>query len=358
MKRNRRILILVLTLITILCLPTAGFAESDEDTVTINGHTYTAAQAAQRALDWQACSNLASAHEDYHTALNHAGELEDLWVNEEPYTSTMSWTNNSQKIVGYDNIYEFYVTDLAADLKSSLSTAISMDDSGTITDSDEWLGTGMLWYHMLMSQEIEVAADGQTAIGHWQSFGTVTGPTGGSYTAQWTCEDYNMVFVKQSNGEWRIWHLRTFVHFYTNVDNHWYEQNMATQGAGGEEVPTGVGVLADSESDENEESAVTQDSEALEGAASDEQRPGEPPEGKGDGAPGEPPEGAPGEPPEGFGNGAPGEPPSGNGSGNQSSSYAEMGNYYTGFDLTTVPIQTGNVKPYETWSDIEDTFLW
>jgi len=289
-----------------------------EPTILLNGHEYTLLEATERTMAWQECSNLAGAHEDYHTALNHAGELEDLWVTEEPYRSTMTWTNNTQKMVGYDNVYAFYVTDLQPHVEQCTRTAESMDDTGIIENNEDWQGTGMFWYHMLMSPEIEVAADGQTAIGHWQSFGTVTEPAGMGYQAQWTCEDYNMVFVKQSDGQWKIWHLRTFVHFYTNVDNHWYEQNMATQGAGGMEVPNGVGVLPD-------------DDGSLP----------PPPDGmmppNGDMAP---PDGPPG-----------GGPP-------QSGDYAEMGEYYQGFDLYCVPVQTGFVRPYDTWSDIEDEFFW
>lgn len=292
----------------------APVAAAEPETITVGSNTFTVAEAAERALAWQACSNLAGAHEDYHTALNHAGELEDLWVNEEPYLDTMSWTNNTQKMVGYDNVYAFYVTDLTPHIEQCTRTAASMDDTGEISaDAPEWQGTGMFWYHMLMSPVIEVAADGQTAIGHWQSFGTVTEPSGGGYTAQWTCEDYNMVFVKQSDNQWKIWHLRTFVHFYTNVDNHWYEQNMATQGAGGMEVPNGVGVMADM------------------------------------------PEGEMPEPPADM------TPPGGDmapPSGGEGGDYAEIGEYYQGFDLYCVPKQTGFVAPYETWADIEDTFLW
>ena len=292
---------------------------AEEPTILLNGHEYTLLEATERTLAWQECSNLAGAHEDYHTALNHAGELEDLWVTEEPYRSTMSWTNNTQKMVGYDNLYAFYVTDLQPHVEQCTRTAESMDETGTIENNEDWQGTGMLWYHMLMSPEIEVAADGQTAIGHWQSFGTVTEPAGCGYQAQWTCEDYNMVFVKQSDGQWKIWHLRTFVHFYTNVDNHWYEQNMATQGAGGMEVPNGVGVLP----------------------GDDGAMPPPPPDGM-------MPPGGDMTPPDGAG---PGGPP-------QSSDYAEMGEYYQGFDLYCVPVQTGFVRPYDTWSDIEDEFFW
>ncbi|MCF0229779.1 MAG: nuclear transport factor 2 family protein [Parasporobacterium sp.] len=318
MKLKKIVTLSVTAAMLVSCFTLTSFAAEAEGDVSFNGKTYTIEEAVERALAWQECSNLAGKHEDYHTALNHLGELNDLWVNEEPYTETMSWTNNTQKMVGYDNIYAFYVTDLTGHIESCLSSAINLDETGTIENTEEWMGTGMLWYHMLMSPIIEVAQDGQTAIAHWQSFGTVTEPSGGgSWGAQWTCEDYNMVFVKQSDGPWKIWHLRTFVHFYTNVDNHWYEQNMATQGAAGADVPTGVGVMIDEAGSEGTDMPQGESPE------------GESPEG-------EMPAGGP----------------------EMNNDYAIMDEYYQGFDLYCVPVQTGNIFPYETWADIEDTFLW
>ena len=190
-----------------------------------------------RTAAWQECSNLAGKHEFYHSALEHRMELENIWVNEEPFTSTMSWTNNTQFMYGKEAVYDFYCG-VENEKKNWLKNAAASDEMGIIQNTEDWEATGMLWYHMLMSPVIEVAKDGKTAIGLWQSFGTVTQDN----RAQWTCEDYTMVFAKQSNGEWRIWHLRTFVHFYTGVDEHWYESNMATQGASGEQ-PAGVGVM-------------------------------------------------------------------------------------------------------------------
>ena len=146
--------------------------------------------------------------------------------------------------------------------------------------------------------------------------------------AQWTCEDYTMVFAKMSTGEWKIWHLRTFVHFYTNVDNHWYEQNMATQGNGGEDVPSGVGVMADGAKPEG-----------MPADMGDMPPPSDmtPPGGM------EPPGGM--QPPEGGGGGG-------------GSEYAEIGEWYVGYDLYRVPKLITIPEPYDTWADIEDTFYW
>ncbi len=229
-------LLLALCMIFALAVSTSVSAFAATKYETGSG-SFTAEELLLRTVAWQECSNLAGKHEAYHSALEHRAELENAWVTEEPWTDTMSWTNNTQFMYGKEAVYDFYCG-IETEKAQWLKNAASSDEMGIIETTEDWEGAGLLWYHMLMSPVIEVAADGQTAVGLWQSFGTVTQ----NNQAQWTCEDYTMVFAKQSNGEWRIWHLRTFVHFYTSVDNHWYEANMATQGASGEQ-PAGVGVM-------------------------------------------------------------------------------------------------------------------
>ena len=239
----KKTLSMLMALCMILALMVGGgvSAFAAEDTYVTGSGTFTAEELMLRTAAWQECSNLAGKHEYYHSALEHRMELEDIWVNEEPFTSTMSWTNNTQFMYGKEAVYDFYCG-VENEKKNWLRNAVASDEMGIIQNTEDWEAAGMLWYHMLMSPVIEVARDGQTAIGLWQSFGTVTQDN----RAQWTCEDYTMVFARQSNGEWRIWHLRTFVHFYTGVDQHWYESNMAVSGASGEQ-PAGVGVLVGSD---------------------------------------------------------------------------------------------------------------
>ena len=300
---------MILTLCMILSLVIGGstVALADDDGyVTGNSGTFTVEEAVERAIAYQDCQNLAGAHEYYHTALDHQGELDNCWVTEDEYMETMSWTNNTQFMYGYDNVWEFYCGEaLTGHGESVQQQAMAVDTKGLITDGEEDYASGCLWYHMLMSPVIEVAGDGQTAVGLWQSFGTVTEVS----MCQWTCEDYTMVFVKQSDGEWRIWHLRTFVHFYTSYGNTWYEQNMAVSGTGGTDQPAGVGVMVD-------------------------------------GGSGEPSGEASGE-----ASGSPG--------GNQGGEdYSITDTYYVGLDLYKVPVLATIPEPYETWADIEDTFAW
>ena len=293
MKKTMSML-LALCMILALAVSTSVSAFAADDEIVTGSGTFTTQEAVERAIAWQECSNLAGKHEAYHTAIQHRAELENCWVTEEPWTDTMSWTNNSQFMYGMENVYGFYCG-VETEVVNWLSGAIAVDDTDTIQNTEDWYGTGMLWYHMLMSPVIEVAGDGQTACGLWQSFGTVTQPAGGGMSATWTMEDYTMVFAKQSNGEWRIWHLRTFVHFYTNCDDIWYNQNQA--------------------------SASKPEVEGYDEAA-------------------------------GGASGGPSGAPSGQGD------YAVNDIYYVGYSLYCVPVLATIPEPYETWADIEDTFAW
>jgi hypothetical protein len=220
-------MLLLLTLMFSVAVISASVADADDGQVVTGSGTFTVEEGVQRSLDYEEVQKVAGMHEYYHTALRHEAELNDIWAQEHEVT----WKNNTDYYVGWDNLYTFYVTDLQSHITQCLKAANAIDSSIEITDDNK--GAGMLWYHMLMSPVIEVAGDGQTARGVWMSFGTVTEPNGTSMTAQWTCETYGIDFVKE-NGKWKIWHLRLHVYFYSNVDGHWYNtsDNQAASDAG------------------------------------------------------------------------------------------------------------------------------
>jgi hypothetical protein len=61
----------------------------------------------------------------------------------------------------------------------------------------------------------------------------------GKMSAMWAYEKYGIDFVRE-DGEWRIWHLRTYVDFYCPVDSVWTDptKNIASgAGAPAEEEP-------------------------------------------------------------------------------------------------------------------------
>jgi hypothetical protein len=174
--------------------------ETDKDAC---GQVMTTDMKVQKALDIAAVQNVASQHEYYHSALDHAGELEHVWAHQTP---GISWTNNTDKYVGEASMKRFLIDGLPKDK------------------------TGLLWVHLLTTPVIEIAADGKTAKGVWISVGSVTGGMGdkpkSQWEAQWTDEKYGMDFVKE-NGQWKIWHLRTFVDYYSPVKGSWLKDNIA-----------------------------------------------------------------------------------------------------------------------------------
>jgi hypothetical protein len=186
------------------------------------GQKMTAEMKAQRALDIAEITNVAGMHEYYHSALMHKAELENVWSTKDD----ISWKNNNDYYANKKDVYKFYADGCPQGEQKR----------------------GSLWYHMLTSPVIVVAGDGQTAQAVWQSFGNVTGKGG---QLQWTEEKYAMDFIKE-DGKWKIWHLRTYVEFYTDASstntNLWASKNMAapegasnamSMGGGGGAPPSG-----------------------------------------------------------------------------------------------------------------------
>lgn len=79
-------------------------------------------------------------------------------------------------------------------------------------DPDEDRRPGILHMHSMFSPVIEVAGDGQTAKGVWDSFGpSINGPDD---IGAWLWVKYAVDFVKEQ-GKWKIWHLQVFPVFNT-----------------------------------------------------------------------------------------------------------------------------------------------
>ncbi len=321
-------LCLILALCVVLSMAAIGTAPAYAAAKT--EYSEEVVKEAQRALDRVEVENVIGKHEYYHSALNHLDEFHDIWVNEDPWMETMSWTNNTQRMVGAYNVYHFMVTDLVSNISMSIDSAMTNDTKGVITNDPEWYGTGMLWYHMLMSPMIIVADDGQTARGCFQSFGTVTGPMG-ELCAQWTCESYGFDCAKMSTGEWRIWHLRTYVYFYCDTDDCWtdMQSNTAASGAGAGKAPVGVGVMYDEDGNQ----LTGQDYLGASGEPMDMTPP------NGDMTP----------PEMGGGSGD-----ASGGMGYVQSDYEVLtGTYFTGFSIYKTPESVPMPYPYSTWAEVE-----
>ncbi|MCF0228960.1 MAG: nuclear transport factor 2 family protein [Parasporobacterium sp.] len=174
---------------------------------------------AQKALDQQAIQNVMSRHVMYHCYGEHKEEMEQLWVNEPENRATASFGQNQGFFVGYDAIWDAYVTSHDTSWLSSAKSYCESNgiDVSTMTDEeilDIYGGVGQLLLHVTTTSIIEVAEDGQTAKCFWYSPGVIaeTGQSGNTIY-----EAYGVDFVKEGD-EWKIWHL----HMFTDVMGAFY----------------------------------------------------------------------------------------------------------------------------------------
>lgn len=79
----------------------------------------------------------------------------------------------------------------------------------------EVIRPGVMHVHALLTPVIEVAADGKTAKGVWDSFGPdILGP---DEVGNWLWIKYAVDFIKE-DGAWKIWHLQIYGVFHTSYD--------------------------------------------------------------------------------------------------------------------------------------------
>jgi hypothetical protein len=103
---------------------------------------------------------------------------------------------------------------------------------------------GQLHMHSMFTPVIEIAADGKTAQGVWDSFGpsvqTVAAGTG------WLWVKYGVDFIKE-DGQWKIWHLQVFPIFNTPYNTSLTDnaKAMAARAAAPPGPPAGAAPAAD-----------------------------------------------------------------------------------------------------------------
>jgi hypothetical protein len=207
--------ILILTSILIISfIYSCSTSQTVTEELDACGNKMTDAKKVQKALDIVEIQNVAGMHEYYHSCLMHGEEVEAIWAKKTP---GLMWTNNTDKYVDEDFI-KFYV------------------DGAKGLDL-----TGMMAYHMLTTPVIVVAGDGKTAKAVWMSFGDVGGVMGGTPSGQWTQEKYGMDFVKE-DGKWKIWHLRTYVDFYSDITGSWLDEKSNIAAPSAQSKDSGAGI--------------------------------------------------------------------------------------------------------------------
>ena len=141
-------------------------------------------------------------------------ELEKLWVTEPKYRATASLGSNWGYYVGMDEISRHYVADYTDTLQKALDE--KCDANSAIENIRDNFGCGDLIAHHVSTPCVVLADDGQTAKGVWYSLGAeCTGNPDGSCKAMWYPERVCADFVKEANGEWKIWH------FFVGTDFSW-----------------------------------------------------------------------------------------------------------------------------------------
>ena len=94
---------------------------------------------------------------------------------------------------------------------------------------------GQLHVHSMLTPIVEVAADGQTAKGVWDSFGPNI--SSGTEIGNWLWVKYGVDFIKEE-GAWKIWHMQVYALFNTPFDKSitqsaWDRANPTTAGRPG-----------------------------------------------------------------------------------------------------------------------------
>jgi hypothetical protein len=196
--------------------------------------------AGERALAAIEVQNVFSKHCYYHEAGKHRAEMEDIWVKKNgEFAATAKWQQPMGINEGYDAIWQFYVLNKEKSNQQILDQISAIYPE--IENKPENLGIGGEWAsHTQSTAIIEVAGDGKTAKGIWESPGlhmqAQIGDGKVSKQGGWFWEKYAADFVKE-DGKWKIWHIAMY---YENTPPSWnadtnnYETGSGQGGRGGQ----------------------------------------------------------------------------------------------------------------------------
>lgn len=167
---------------------------------------YTELETLQRLMDMEACRSLMNRRAYYIANEMRRQEIDDMWVTEPEYRLTASFGKNSGYYVGMDNIIKYYVIQRYEQRKAQLEALSRIDP--TVENTTENLNIGCSCMHPITTPRLFLAADGKTAQGLWHSIGKETFiKENGTVDAHWIVERIGVDFIKETSGQWRIWHI-------------------------------------------------------------------------------------------------------------------------------------------------------
>ena len=159
----------------------------------------------QRLEAAEACRNLMGKYSYYHTAFRNK-EYIDLWAKREDDLLVMPWGSYH----GFEGVKACY-----------------LHDHGDRSDPQVYESLkGGVFLHEMDTEVLEVSADARTAKGAWLSQGheTYVDRQGdGKGHAEWCHGKYGVDFIKDADGQWKIWHLRLYPLFKCEYGTSWVD---------------------------------------------------------------------------------------------------------------------------------------
>ena len=191
---------------------------------------------AQRALDVQEVQNVWSMHASYDAAGMNREQIREIWAQNQP---DVAFIQNTEMRIGLDNIIAYYCDMWDETRKTRLQAIRRLFPE--IPDDEKYALAGWMKMHTNTTPNIQIAGDGKTAKGSWESPGFITELTDDNFMAAWIWERYFVDFIKE-DGKWKIWHANLLVQFMTPFEKSWVESSMEqVKGSGGQGGAPGAG---------------------------------------------------------------------------------------------------------------------
>jgi hypothetical protein len=171
----------------------------------------------QREADAREVENVMGRRANLYSA-NRPDLIIELFASKQPDTSFAM--NGNVMLVGYDKVKGAFGPDPT---RAQRSLEQLKKIYPQLDDKPENQGAGDFRLHALMSPVIEVAGDGKTAKGFWQTIGPAYQINNGDPYAMMSFEKYAVDFIKE-DGQWKIWHLQVFIDSSIRFDKPFADQ--------------------------------------------------------------------------------------------------------------------------------------
>ncbi len=168
-------------------------------------HEHSAEASARRARDLAEIKNLYAAHAYCMGAQQQRHELDTYWARER---DDLVYAVGDDAWAGRAQVYAYYAdsTERAAQKRLTRLHELAPEE---VADVPENLHMGDLCIRGGSTPYLEVAGDGRTARGIWQSIALTAYPDDGGVPVPYLTLGRDLVeFVREADG-WKIWHFRT-----------------------------------------------------------------------------------------------------------------------------------------------------